>query len=223
MNGNKKIILSPSALEALSRCPRCFWLKYNKKIYQPEGIVSRLASRFDIILKKYDDIYRKIGEMPPILKDKIRGRLENPLQSRYVFSHNEKYSFEGRLDDCLIMEDGEYAPIDFKTSSSDPREKTEILPAYQTQMDSYAFLLDESGKKTSGLSYLIFIYPEESFELHNGFPMAVHIITLKTNPGAAKEKFLKAIEVLEGEMPESSADCSFCQWYRKVGEELNRI
>jgi len=220
MRNSQKIRLSPSALESLNRCPRCFWLHRNKGIIQPEGIVSRLANRFDIILKNYSDTYRKIGKLPPIMEGRVEGRLENPFQEKYFYNYNDKYTFEGRLDDCLIGDDEKYTPIDFKTSSSDPREKIEVLPAYQNQMDSYTFLLEENGKKTSGESHLIFVYPEHSDNLHSGFPMLIHIVTLKTNPEAVKARISKAVEILEGEMPDSSPDCPFCRWYREVGEEL---
>lgn len=36
---------------SLFECLRCFWLQYKKGIRQPEGIVSRLANRFDTVLK----------------------------------------------------------------------------------------------------------------------------------------------------------------------------
>lgn len=230
MSYNRKIRLSPSALESLNRCPRCFWLHRNKGIAQPEGIVSRLANRFDIILKNYCDIYRKIGELPPIFGGKFKGKLENPFQEKYFYDCDDssakrgagKYTFEGKLDDCLITDDGKYSPIDFKTASSDPREKSETLPAYRNQMDSYAFLLEENGKKTSGESHLVYVYPDAGKELHNGFPMIVHIVTLKTKPERVKDRISRAIDVLEGDIPDSSPDCPFCQWYGKVGEELNR-
>jgi len=61
-----KIWLSPTGIEGMNRCPRCFWLQYRKRIRQPEGIVSRLANRFDKIIKNYFDIYREIGELPPM-------------------------------------------------------------------------------------------------------------------------------------------------------------
>lgn len=64
MQKDKKIWLSHHGLELLERCPRCFWLQYNKGISQPEGIVSRLANRFDTIIKKYFDLYRPLGELP---------------------------------------------------------------------------------------------------------------------------------------------------------------
>lgn len=51
MSKDGRIWLSHTGLETLERCPRCFWLQYKKGIRQPEGIVSRLANRFDTVLK----------------------------------------------------------------------------------------------------------------------------------------------------------------------------
>lgn len=216
----KKKWLSHTGIEGLSRCPRCFWLQYNKKIRQPEGIVSRLANRFDGVIKKYFDIYRGSGELPPIIAGKIDGELENPFTETYFYHHDSKYGFYGKLDECIVTPQKEYSPVDHKTSSGDPREK-DTLPAYQNQLNAYAWLLEENRKKTSGTGYLIFFYPDETKDIHNGFQMVIHIVSLKTNPEMAKERFLNAIKVIEGTMPEPSSECPFCSWHKKAGEEFN--
>ena len=63
--GNKRW-LSATTIETRRRCPRCFWLQVNCRIYQPEGIVSRLANRFDGVIKKYFDLYRGTPDLPPL-------------------------------------------------------------------------------------------------------------------------------------------------------------
>jgi len=213
----KKTWLSHSGIEGMYRCPRCFWLQYNKKLRQPEGIVSRLANRFDVILKKYFDLYRQTGELPPMIEGKVEGKLENPFQEKYFYNHDEKYGLTGRLDDCLVRDDGKYTPVDHKTASSDPREK-DILEAYQHQLNFYTFLLEKNGKSTSGFGHLIYYFPEHSEEMHKGAPIYVHVQTLKTNPEQAEKEFLKAIGVLEGDMPESAYDCQFCLWHERLKE-----
>lgn len=214
----KKIWLSHSGIEGMYRCKRCFWLQYNKGLRQPEGIVSRLANRFDIILKKYFDIYRQIGELPPMIEGKVEGKLEYPFQEKYFYDHSEKYGLTGRLDDCLVRDDSSYTPVDHKTSSSDPRDKTEILSAYQHQLNFYAYLLEKNNKPTSGFGHLIYYYPLHGENLHKGVPIHVHVQNLKTSPKQAEEEFLKAIDVLEGKMPESSSDCPFCAWHEQLKE-----
>jgi hypothetical protein len=215
----KKIWLSPSGIEGLSRCPRCFWLQYNRGIRQPEGIVSRLANRFDGVIKRYFDLYRKVGDLPPMVAGKVEGKLQNPFRDAYFYHYNKKYGFMGRLDECLVLPDGRHTPVDHKTASSDPRER-EIMEAYQNQLDSYAFLLEANNKKTSGQGHLIYFYPEDHSELHNGFQMLIYIKTLKTNPNLAYKRFLGAMKVLEKPLPQPSKDCSFCQWYEQIGKEI---
>jgi hypothetical protein len=85
--GQKKIKwLSHSAFEELHRCPRCFWLSYKEGIKLPEGIQSRLANRFDIILKKYFDSYRVKGKLPPLVDGKIKAHFKIHFEKDIIFS-----------------------------------------------------------------------------------------------------------------------------------------
>lgn len=215
----KKIWLSHSGIDVLYRCPRCFWLRYNKGIYQPEGIVSRLANRFDIVIKDHFDKFRVKGELPPMIQGKISEKLENPFQEKYFYSIDEKYGFWGKLDECFINSDGLYLPVDFKTSSSDPTQR-QTFPSYQNQLDEYSFLMEKNNKKTAGIGHLIYFYPEYGEELHKGFPMAIHIETLTVRPGSVMERIKQAIEVIEGNMPDPSEKCPFCSWYDNITDVL---
>ena len=207
--------LSHSALEELHRCPRCFWLSYKEGIRQPEGIQSRLANRFDIILKKYFDSYRAKGKLPPLVDGKIKGRLQNPFRERYYFRFDDDYGFYGKLDECLIDDEGNHIPVDFKTASSDPREK-ETLSAYQNQIDEYLFLMEENGKKVANFGYLIYFFPEMSIELTNGFPMVIHIVKIERKVKDIKKRIEAAIKILQGPIPQSSPECVFCNWFERV-------
>lgn len=219
MENNKKIWLSHSGIEILNRCPRCFWLRYNKNIYQPEGIVSRLPGRFDIVIKKYFNRFRTEEILPPVIKDKINGKLEKSFQEKYFYSINDRYGFWGKLDECIINTKNEYSPLDFKTTSSDPKGRLSF-PSYQNQLDEFSFLLEVNNKKTAGVGYLVYFYPEEGSELHNGFPMVIYIETLKTNPDSVLPRLLKIIGILEDKMPNPAQDCPFCNWYEKLNTIL---
>ncbi len=210
--------LSHSAFEELNRCPRCFWLSYREKIKLPEGIQSRLANRFDTILKKYFDSYRQKEKLPPLIEGKIKGKLEKPLKEIYYYKYSDEYGFYGKLDECIV-EDEFHIPVDFKTASSDPREK-ETLSAYQNQIDEYLFLLEENGKKVANFGYLIYFYPEMSIELSNGFPMIVHIVKLERKSKDIKKRIEKAISLLKGPIPDSAEDCVYCRWYHKVSRYM---
>ncbi len=208
--------LSHTAIEGVNRCRRCFWLAYKQKIRQPEGIQSRLASRFDVVLKHYFNEYRESEKLPPLIEGKLNGLLQNPFKEAYFHRINEQYGFYGKLDECII-DHGSYIPVDFKTSSSDPRDK-EILEAYRNQIDEYLFLLSENKLPIAGYGYLIFFYPDLSGNVHNGFPMVCNIVKVEGRPELVLTRIEKAISILEGPIPESATDCSFCAWYHKVKE-----
>lgn len=213
----KRLWLSATGLEALARCPRCFWRQYNEGIRQPEGIVSRLANRFDGVIKRYFDLYRGTPELPPLIAGKVEGHLENPFQEKYFLNLDVHYGVFGKLDECLVTDDRRHTPFDHKTSSSDPREKN-LIPAYQTQLDTYAMLLEGNRKPTTGKGHLLYFFPDHGDALHKGFPMVTHLVTLTTDPVRARAKFERAIEVLEGAKPESSPDCPFCAWARQIAD-----
>ncbi len=214
MSKDGRIWLSHTGIESLSRCPRCFWLQYIKGVRQPEGIVSRLANRFDGVLKNYFDSFRGTDELPPMVEGKLTGKLQNPFTETYFVRVNDKYGFLGKLDECLINEKGEATPVDFKTSSGDPREK-ELLPAYINQIDDYIYALSKNHLKVTSEGYLIFVYPDHSDKLHQGFPMIIHVVKLKGDPKKTEKRIEGAIKVLEGKMPKASADCAFCK-YREL-------
>ena len=172
-----------------------------------------LASCYNSVIKKYLDAYRP--NLPPLVEKLLEGTLEDPFQEKYFYRHSDGYGYLGKLDECLVLSDTRRSPVDHKTSSSDPREK-ETLSAYQDQLNAYAWLLEENGKKTSGVGHLIYFYPDHADDLEKRFPMVVHISTLKTNPDAAKRKFLHALDVLESAMPHSAPDCPFCSWRAKM-------
>ncbi len=213
--------MSPTAIENSKRCPRCFWLQYNKGLRQPEGIVSRLANRFDGVIKQYFDLYRTTGELPPMISGQVNGKLQNPFTEAYFYHYNENYGLMGKLDECIITPQGTYTPVDHKTSSSDPNQH-EMIPAYQVQLDTYALLLEKNRRKSSGIGHLIYFYPAMGRELHQGFPMEITVKTLKTNPQNALTEFLKAIKILEGKMPPASKGCPFCGWHREMKKYVKR-
>lgn len=176
--------------------------------------MSRLANRFDEVLKRYFDLYRGTDALPPMIAKTCAGRLESPFQEKYWHEEGERYGLFGKLDECL-MSAGRATPLDHKTSSSDPATKS-ILPAYQFQLDAYAFLLESAGKKTSGKGHLLFVYPEVGQRLHDGFPMKIVVETLSTTPQRAQERLRRAIAVYERPIPPPAPDCPFCLWYTSV-------
>src|SRR3989344_4712338 len=59
--------LSPSSLNLMSDCPRCFWLDKHKVWTRPSGPFPSLPSGMDGILKTHFDKFRDKGMLPPEL------------------------------------------------------------------------------------------------------------------------------------------------------------
>lgn len=216
--GEKRIWFSATAMESMNRCPRCFWIEKHEGIRQPEGIVSRLANRFDAVIKQYFDLYRPNGELPPMIAGKVEGILQYPFQEKYWYrvpGHGNRYGFYGKLDECLVSKANKYTPVDHKTASSDPTTR-ELIPAYQFQLDAYAFLLEKNAHPTTGVGHLIYFFPGHGTKLHEGFPMEITIKTLKTDPGRVMPRLESAIALLEGPLPQPGKDCPFCAYVDRV-------
>lgn len=219
MSKDGRIWLSHTGIESLNRCPRCFWLQYKKGIRHPEGIVSRLANRFDIVLKGYFNHFRERGVLPPLIQEKIEGKLQHPFQEKYFARINDSYGFLGKLDECIVIGDHIHIPVDFKTSSSDPRNR-ETLAAYQSQIDDYLFVMSKNGRTVGEFGYLVYLYPDESVALHTSFPMIIHVEKLFGDPNRTQKRIEEAMNVLEAPIPVSSPSCPFCLWYENMKELL---
>mgnify|MGYP001603839858 CR=1 FL=1 len=59
---------SPSTLNLLKDCPKCFWLQFKKDIKRPVSIFPSLPSGIDKTLKEYFDLFLQKNELPPELK-----------------------------------------------------------------------------------------------------------------------------------------------------------
>lgn len=180
-----------------------------------------MANRFDGVIKRYFDLYRPLGELPPMIEGQVEGKLQYPFQETYFYHYNDKYGLLGKLDECLVTNKNKYTPVDHKTASSDPNAKP-MIPAYQNQMDTYALLLEKNKRPTTGIGHLIYFFPSEGKKLHTGFPMEITIKTLKTNTKSALTEFLKAIKIIEGKMPRPDKECPFCNWHKEMKKYVKR-
>jgi CRISPR/Cas system-associated exonuclease Cas4 (RecB family) len=213
-----RIKLSPSTLNLFLGCPRCFWLHINYNLKQPRGPMPSIAIGLDSVIKKYFNLYRPKGIMPPILQEEIKGKLISHLPSAFFYNHSDGTLLWGKLDECVILEDKFYAPLDFKTRSSAPGE---IHPVFQFQMDVYTLLLKKNSLPINNDAFLIYFYPQEG-NLHEGFPFKAEVHRLRTDPERAFEVFQKAIKVLKNDIPPSSSECEYCAWFESVGQKINK-
>ena len=203
--------LSNSTLNLFLECPRCFWLQKNKKISRPRGIFPTLPSGMDSIIKEYFHRYRKLGTLPPLIENKVSGKLAGISLNLSFLDHESDLKITGRLDDCLQLEDGSLVPLDHKTRASLPENQKYSQNYYQTQMDTYTLLLQKNGHLTRNLAYIVYYSPGPG-ELHHGIPFAVEVHQIETFPERTFQLFQRAKSCLDGAIPDSSANCEFCRW-----------
>jgi len=206
------IKLSPTSLNLFLECPRCFWLYINKGMKRPSIPVATITTGLDRVIKEYFNHYRAKGILPPLLGNKVPGKLISNLPKKgWLEFRDDKIEsvLGGYLDECLHLGNNFYAALDHKTRGAKP-ESTHR--AHQFQMDTYTFLLEENGLPTKRVAYLIYYIPKAVQIVERAIEFEAVPVEIKTNPGYAKEVFYAAISVLKKSIPLPHQDCGFCQW-----------
>ena len=110
MEEEEVIKLSPTSLNLYLECPRCFWLHFNKKIRRPSGPFPSLPGGMDQVLKIYFDEYRGTEILPPIVAEKLQGKLMDPLpKSLMLTDKSVRAILTGKLDEALDLGGGKSA------------------------------------------------------------------------------------------------------------------
>lgn len=224
-----KYKLSPSSLNLMLECPRCFWLQIVKKIKRPNGIFPSLPSGMDKVLKEHFDRFMEKGKLPPELcenkeckdlklfddKEKLEIWRSNFKGIEYI-DKDSGVLLHGAVDNILIK-GKKLIVLDYKTRGFPLKEDTH--EHYQTQMDLYNFLLRKNNYETEDFTFLIFYYPNCVTDTGEVI-FDTKLIKIKTNPKNGEKVFKKAIKILEQEEPpEPSKECEFCWWAKGVTQE----
>jgi len=221
----KQIKLSPSTLNILKECPRCFYLHILKGIKRPSGPFPSLPSGMDKILKQHFDRFMEKGKLPPELKEqecaKDGCKLFDDKDKLDIWRSNFKgiqYTdkktgiiLRGAVDNILVK-GKKLIVLDYKTRGYPLKEDTH--EHYQTQMDLYNFLLRKNSYQTEDYTYLLFYYPNKITKTGEVI-FDTKLIKIKTNPDDGNKLFQKAIKILKGKIPKSGKGCEFCK-YRKI-------
>ncbi|MFH1311148.1 MAG: PD-(D/E)XK nuclease family protein [Nanoarchaeota archaeon] len=213
----KTFKLSPSSLNLMQECPRCFWLAQNNVWKRPVGIFPSLPSGMDRILKIHFDKFRDRGLLPPELcnqKNCENLKLFDDKELLKIWQNNRKgiswtdqdgNELKGAVDNILKKGD-KLIVIDYKTRGYDLKEDTH--KHYQLQIDIYNFLLRKNRYETEDYGFLLFYVPKEVLETGE----IIFDTTLKKmniNIQNAEDTWKKAIKLLNSECPEKS--CIWCE------------
>jgi len=214
--------LSPSKLNLLEDCPRCFWLQMIKKQSRPSGGFPTLPSGVDKKIKEHFDRFRSNNSLPPELKKaNVKAELFKDMELLNVWRNNRKgiqYNngngivLRGAVDEILKYND-KLIVLDFKTKGYEIKEDSAHV--YQDQLDIYNFLLRKNNYETEDYGYILFYVPDTINE--NGeFIFKTDLIKMNIDVGHAEELFNKAINVLNNDMPDSNIDCGYCKFRENI-------
>lgn len=208
--GQRAARVSPTALNLLRECERCFWLDHNG-LARPRGPFPTITGGLDRVIKRYCAPYHERAVLPPLLEE-LEGALATVRVRPYV-DLDTGLTLMGRLDACLEVPGGLFAPLDHKTRGSEPNG---VHDAYQLQLDAYTLLLAESGYAIAGYGVLAYYVPVDG-HLHDGFPFRVYVQRVDTDPDEARKWLQRARAVLDlPDPPEAAADCDYCRWAEDV-------
>lgn len=206
--------LSPSSLNLMKECPRCFWLDKHNVWKRPSGIFPSLPSGMDKILKVHFNKFRDKGELPPELcnnEDCLNLKLFDDKEKLKTWQNNlrgiswedkEGNILHGAVDNILVH-GKKLIVLDYKTRGYDLKEDTH--EHYQNQLDFYNFLLRKNGFNTEDFAFLLFYIPKEVMptgEVIFDTTLKKMVISV-TN---AEEIFERALKLLKGECPKEGAN-----------------
>ena len=155
MPETKPLKLSPSAINLMLECPRCFWLEKHKVWKRPSGIFPSLPSGMDKVLKEHFDKFMEKGELPPEIREYGIGncyKLFNDKAKLEIWRNNRKgIQYKDKTSGILLMgavdnilsKGKKLIVLDYKTRGYPLKEDTH--EHYQAQMDIYNFLLRKNG------------------------------------------------------------------------------
>ncbi len=201
------IILSPSKLNLMQDCPRCFWIFINKDVKRPGGPMAGVLTKMDSVIKHYFEKYRESGTLPPIIRGKVDGKLARGMPKTLSYTEGD-FVISGVPDEYIDI-DGVIVPLDHKVSKGKSAEETH--KAYVLQLDFYCFLLKANGYKTRNEGYLAYYYPDDC-DVHDGIDVCCDVVKIKTDPDRAKKVLDRAVKLLNGKIPDPSPDCDFCKY-----------
>lgn len=222
--------ISRSRLENLYRCRLCGYLEIKHDI-KPPSIPFTLNIAVDELLKRDFDVYRKSGEVPPVLAKLGKNFVPFKHSDLEIWRDNRSgidrvhretgITVYGAIDDLWTNEAGEVVIIDYKaTAKASPVTSlgtASYHDAYRRQLDMYAWLVEGQGLKVAKSGYLFYVTARKSAD---GF-----LGRLEFDPALIEhdidmtwiEPFLEtAKDVLAGSIPADSPDCNWCDYRKKV-------
>jgi hypothetical protein len=213
--------LSPSALNLMKECPRCFWLTQHKEWKRPSGIFPSLPSGMDKILKIHFDKFMEQGKLPPEIcesSDCTNMKLFTDKELLKIWQSNFKgvswtdekgNELHGAVDNILVK-GKKLIVLDYKTRGYPLKEDT--AEHYRLQQNIYNFLLRKNGYETEDYFFLLFYVPKEVTKTGEVI-FDTELVKMEVDVKMAEKFWKDALKLLNSDCPKDS-----CEWCGENGQ-----
>ena len=234
--GGPRWRLSRSKIALFLDCPQCFYVDNKLGVARPPGFPFNLNSAVDALLKKEFDVHRAAGTAHPLQQTYGIDAVPFAHPSIDVWRENFKgvehkhaatgFTVAGAVDDVWVNPKGELIVVDYKSTSKDARIESLDEPwhdGYKRQMEIYQWLLRQEGFAVSDTGYFVYANASKdkaAFDAKLEFEVTLIPYTGSTGWVEGTLRDLKAC-LESGALPQSSADCDYCNYRAAVGQVLS--
>src|SRR3989344_8197098 len=218
--------LSPSSINLMFSCPRCFWLDKHNVWKRPDTPFPQLPNGMDKIIKAHFDRFMEKGELPPELcenqdcnelklfdnKELLKDWRSNFKGVRWT--DEEGNTFFGAVDNILVK-GKKLIVLDYKTKGFPIKDMDEASGYYQNQLDIYNLLLRKNKYETEDYAFLLYYIPKEITKTGE-FIFDTELVKMDIYTDNALGIFDNALRVLDDECPEKG-----CEWCKEVKNDSN--
>ncbi len=209
--------LSPSTLNLMKDCPRCFWLSQHKVWKRPSGIFPSLPNGMDKILKIHFDKFRDEGKLPPelcennhcegmkLFEDKELLKIWQSNFKGIQWTDKEGNMLRGAVDNILVK-GKKLIVLDYKTRGYPLKEDTPEY--YRQQQNIYNFLLRKNGYETEDYFFLLFYIPKEVMATGE-IIFDTELVKMDVDVESAEKVWKDALKLLNSDCPKDS--CEWCE------------
>ncbi|MFA6602904.1 MAG: PD-(D/E)XK nuclease family protein [Candidatus Shapirobacteria bacterium] len=229
--------ISRSKIEQFINCRRCFYLTVVLKVKQPSSPPYTLNSAVDKLLKSEFDILRKSGESHQLFQD--YGIKAVPFNHpelekwRFNFSGVTRVETEsgievfGAVDDLWLMENGEIAVVDYKSTAKEGEVELTDAPwhdGYRRQIEVYQWLLRGNELKVSDTGYFVYCNGITNLARFDAkLEFKIKIIDYQGDDSWVAPTVREMAQVMSlDQIPHPGKDCEWCR-YRNNASKYESI
>lgn len=190
-------------------CPRCFWIKMHCSNKLPFQIFPGIFASIDSYTKKATNAHFTRYNQAPTWLGKL-GNLGEPVKvphhSKFkIVDQENDIILSGMPDEIFRRNDGSYFIVDYKTSKFTETQDS-LLPMYEVQLNSYAYIGERQGFcPVTGIA-LAYLEPQTnltseefiSFLKEDGFLMGFsgHVLQLELEPEQKIPPLLEQVRMI---------------------------